>query len=53
MNKKRHSLLFSIGSFISIEEEIRNFQKTTNNIDHLLNEINLNLNHQNRVSQPT
>lgn len=96
MNKKRHSLLFSIGSIIPIEEEnspeiislksnyisnffndqletrinshnklkkysgnrncnhsIAYFQKITNNIDHLLNEINLNLNHQNKVSQPT
>jgi hypothetical protein len=103
MNKKLHSLLFSIGFLIPIEEEngieksnsnpeiislksnyipnffkyqlearinshnklikyreYRNcnnsktyFQKITNNIDHLLNEIILNLNHQNRVSQPT
>lgn len=102
MNKKLHSLLFSIGSFIPIEEEsnieksndsslkislksnyisnifkdqserrishhklkkysgnrncnhsIAYFQKITNNIDYLLNEINLNLNHQNTVSQPT
>ena len=103
MNKKLNSLLFSIGSFIPIEEEsniekpnhssatislkskyisnifknqselhiikheqlkkyignrncnysIANFQKITNNIDYLLNEINLNLNHQNKVSQPT
>lgn len=103
MNKKRHSLLFSIGSIIPIEEEnnieksnnssliislksnyisnifkgqsemrinshhklkkysgnrncnhsITYFQKITNNIVYLLNEINLNLNHQNKVSQPT
>lgn len=102
MNKKLHSLLFSIGSIIPIEEEsniekrndssvkislksnyisnifkdkserrisrnkfkkygenincnhsIAYFQKITNNIDYLLNEINLNLNHQNTVSQPT
>ena len=103
MNKKRHSLLFSIGSFIPFEDEngieksnnnpeiislksnyipsffkyqlearinrrnklkkyreYRNcnnsktyFQKITNNIDYFLNEINLNLNHQYRVSQPT
>lgn len=102
MNKKLHSLLYSIGSFISIEDEsnvekhndssviislkskyisniftdqsewrishhklkkysgnincnhsIAYFQKITNNIDHLLNEINLNINHRNTVSQPT
>jgi hypothetical protein len=103
MNKKLHSLLFSIGSIFPIEEisnnEKRNsslviiflksncisnffknqsdehinshnqlkkyggnrncnhsisyFQKTSNNIDYLLNEFNLNLNRQNKVSQPT
>ena len=103
MNKKLHSLLFSIGSFIPIEEEsniekpnhssatislkskyisnifkdlleeplnshhnikkyggsrnfnhsIAYFQKIANNFKYLLNEINLNLNHQNKVSQPT
>ena len=31
---------------------IADFQKITNNSDNLLNEINLNLNHQNKVSQP-
>jgi hypothetical protein len=29
------------------------FQKITNSSDHLFNEIRLNLNHQNMVSQPT
>lgn len=103
MNKKQLSLLFSIGTFIPIEEEnsieksnnspeiislksnyisnffkyqletrinshnklkkysgnrncnhsIAYFQKITNNFNHLLNEISLNLNHQNKVSQPT
>ncbi|MFA5298221.1 MAG: hypothetical protein WC389_08455 [Lutibacter sp.] len=31
---------------------IENFQKITNRIDNLLNEINLYSNHQNKVSQP-
>lgn len=103
MNKKLHSLLFSIGSIFPIEElsnnEKRNnssviislksncisnffknqsdehinshnhfkkfggnrncnhsityFQKITNYFDYLLNEINLNQNRQNKVSQPT
>ena len=103
MNKKLHSVLFTIGFIIPIEEEsnmekrnhssvtvslksnyisnifknlleepinshhnlkkygrnrnfnhsIAYFQKITNSSDHLFNEINLNLNHQNMVNQPT
>lgn len=103
MNKKLHSLLFTIGFIIPIEEEsnlekrnhssvivslksnsisnifkdqselhsnkhkqlkkysrnrnfnhsVPYFQKIANNFKYLLNEINLNLNHQNMVNQPT
>ncbi|MFZ3273005.1 MAG: hypothetical protein WA143_01890, partial [Lutibacter sp.] len=41
------------GEIINCNHSIAYCQKITNNIDYLLNEINLNLNHQNTVSQPT